>query len=64
MELKGQATVNAVLPGVLDTPLNRAEMPNANFSVQPDEMADVIAFLASDAARAVTGALVPVTGLV
>ena len=66
VELKGQATVNAVLPGVLDTPLNRAEMPNANFSawVQPDEMADVIAFLASDAARAVTGALVPVTGRV
>lgn len=66
IELKGQATVNAVLPGVMDTPLNRAEMPNANFStwVQPDEMAGVIAFLASDAARAITGALIPVTGLV
>jgi NAD(P)-dependent dehydrogenase (short-subunit alcohol dehydrogenase family) len=66
IELKGQATVNAVLPGVMDTPLNRAEMPNVNFStwVQPDEMAGVIAFLASDAARAITGALIPVTGLV
>jgi len=65
-ELKGQATVNAVLPGVMDTPLNRAEMPNANFSawVQPDEMAGVIAFLASDGARAITGALIPVTGRV
>jgi 3-oxoacyl-[acyl-carrier protein] reductase len=66
IELKGQATVNAVLPGVMDTPLNRAEMPNVNFStwVQPDEMAGVIAFLASDAARAITGALIPVTGRV
>jgi len=65
-ELKGQATVNAVLPGIMDTPLNRAEMPNANFSawVQPDEMAGVIAFLASDGARAITGALIPVTGRV
>jgi len=65
-ELKGQATVNAVLPGIMDTPLNRAEMPNANFSawVQPDEMAGVIAFLASDGARAITGALIQVTGRV
>lgn len=65
-ELQGQATVNAVLPGVMDTPLNRAEMPNADSSawVQPEEMAGVIAFLASDAARAITGTLIPVTGRV
>jgi len=65
-ELKGQATVNAVLPGVMDTPLNRAEMPNANFSawVQPEEIAAAIAFLASGEARAITGALIPVTGRV
>jgi len=65
-ELKGQATVNAVLPGVMDTPLNRAEMPNANFSawVQPEEIAAAIAFLASGEGRAITGALIPVTGRV
>ncbi len=65
-ELKGQATVNAVLPGIMDTPLNRSEMPNANFSawVQPEEMAAIIVFLASEEARAITGALIPVTGRV
>jgi NAD(P)-dependent dehydrogenase (short-subunit alcohol dehydrogenase family) len=64
-ELKLQAiTVNAVLPSIIDTPRNRADMPKANFDqwVQPREIARVIAFLLSDAAAAVTGALIPVTG--
>jgi len=55
---------NSVLPGVIDTPQNRAAMPNADISkwVTPEEIAEVILFLASDAARAVQGAAIPVTG--
>lgn len=66
-ELKGDdVTVNAVLPSILDTPVNRADMPKADFAswVAPDDLAAVMLFLASEAARAVTGALVPVTGRV
>jgi NAD(P)-dependent dehydrogenase (short-subunit alcohol dehydrogenase family) len=56
--------VNSVLPGTLDTPRNRADLPDADFGrwVSPARVADVIAFLASDAARAVTGAAIRVTG--
>jgi NAD(P)-dependent dehydrogenase (short-subunit alcohol dehydrogenase family) len=64
-ELKDrQITVNCVLPGTLDTPRNRADMPQADFSrwVAPQAVADVVAFLASDAARAVTGAAIRVSG--
>jgi len=57
-------TVNAILPGVIDTARNRVDMPDADFSrwVAPEAIAEVILFLASDAARAVTGASIPVFG--
>jgi NAD(P)-dependent dehydrogenase (short-subunit alcohol dehydrogenase family) len=65
-EWKGKITVNAVLPSTIDTEANRASMPKADFAkwVTPLELADVILFLASDAASAVTGALLPVSGRV
>ncbi len=66
-ELKDRGiTVNAILPSILDTPKNRADMPQSDFTrwVTPIEAAEVIAFLVSDEARAVTGALIPVVGRV
>jgi NAD(P)-dependent dehydrogenase (short-subunit alcohol dehydrogenase family) len=65
-EWKGKITVNAVLPSTIDTAANRASMPKADFGkwVRPEELANVILFLASDAASAVTGALLPVSGRV
>jgi NAD(P)-dependent dehydrogenase (short-subunit alcohol dehydrogenase family) len=64
-ELKDRGiTVNAILPGIIDTPQNRNDMPDADFSrwVQPADIAAVILFLASRAAMAVTGTSIPVTG--
>ena len=56
--------VNAVLPSIIDTPMNRDDMPDADYSkwVAPSALAEVICFLGSDAARAMHGALVPVVG--
>ena len=55
--------VNAVLPGIIDTPQNRADMPEIDprLWTSPAAIADVIHFLASREARAISGALVPVT---
>lgn len=64
-ELKNDGiNVNCVMPGTIDTPDNRAAMPKADTGrwVQPEALADVILFLASDAARAVHGAAIPVYG--
>ena len=57
--------VNCVLPTIIDTPENRAAMPQADPRrwVAPQDLAAVIVFLASDAARAIHGAAIPVTGL-
>jgi NAD(P)-dependent dehydrogenase (short-subunit alcohol dehydrogenase family) len=57
--------VNCVLPTIIDTPENRAAMPDADPKrwVAPQDVAQVVFFLASDAARAIHGAAVPVTGL-
>jgi NAD(P)-dependent dehydrogenase (short-subunit alcohol dehydrogenase family) len=61
---KGGINVNCILPSTIDTPQNRQAMPKANHSrwVKPEAIADVILFLASDAARAVQGAAIPVYG--
>jgi NAD(P)-dependent dehydrogenase (short-subunit alcohol dehydrogenase family) len=65
-EWKGKITVNAVLPSTIDTAANRASMPKADFTkwVTAQELAEVMLFLASDAASGVTGALLPVSGRV
>jgi NAD(P)-dependent dehydrogenase (short-subunit alcohol dehydrogenase family) len=66
-ELKDSGmTVNAVLPSTIDTPANRAEMPKAEFDrwVKPEQIGDLITFLLSDRASAITGALIPIMGRV
>jgi NAD(P)-dependent dehydrogenase (short-subunit alcohol dehydrogenase family) len=66
-ELKDRGiTVNAVLPSIIDTPANRADMPDADPArwVAPQQLAGVIAFLLSSDASAITGASIPVTGRV
>jgi len=64
-ELKGHGiNVNCILPGLIDTPTNRAAMPKADFSkwVTPEILAQVIMFLCSEAAAAIHGAALPVYG--
>jgi len=66
-ELKStNVTVNAVLPSIIDTPQNRQDMPDTDpdIWVKPGDLASAMLFLASDEARAITGALLPVTGKV
>ena len=66
-ELKDRAiNVNAVLPSIIDTAQNRADMPDADHArwVSPEALAEVIVFLLGPGARAITGALIPVTGRV
>ncbi|HET9819895.1 MAG TPA: SDR family NAD(P)-dependent oxidoreductase [Rhodanobacteraceae bacterium] len=66
-ELKARdITVNALLPSIIDTPPNRRDMPKADFDkwVKPQQLADVIVFLLSERASAITGALIPVVGRV
>jgi NAD(P)-dependent dehydrogenase (short-subunit alcohol dehydrogenase family) len=56
--------VNCILPSIIDTPQNRADMPNADPArwVAPEALADVMVFLASEGARAIHGAALPVVG--
>jgi len=66
-ELKNEGiNVNAVLPSIIDTPPNREGMPDADFDswVSPEKLAEVMCFLACDAASAIHGVLLPVKGLV
>jgi NAD(P)-dependent dehydrogenase (short-subunit alcohol dehydrogenase family) len=58
-------TVNVIVPSIIDTPANRHAMPNANFDRWPkaEEIAPVISFLASDDAKLISGASIPVYGL-
>jgi NAD(P)-dependent dehydrogenase (short-subunit alcohol dehydrogenase family) len=63
-ENRGGVRANAVLPGTIDTPANRAAMPGADFSrwTPPEEIARVVLFLASAESAPVSGAAVPVYG--
>ncbi len=66
-EFKGKGLrVNAVMPSIIDTAINRKDMPDADFStwVSPAELANVISFLVSPQASAITGAVIPVVGRV
>ena len=57
-------SANVILPGTMDTPANRAAMPAADFSqwVDPRQIASMLVHLASDSARQVTGAVIPIYG--
>lgn len=61
---KFNINVNAVMPSTIDTPDNRASMPQADFSkwVKPEEIAQVILFLVSDNSSVTSGAVIPVYG--
>jgi NAD(P)-dependent dehydrogenase (short-subunit alcohol dehydrogenase family) len=58
--------VNAILPSIIDTPANRADMPAADHErwVKPEQVADLIVFLLTEHASAISGALIPIVGRV
>jgi NAD(P)-dependent dehydrogenase (short-subunit alcohol dehydrogenase family) len=62
--LDDKILVNAIVPSIIDTPINRKSMPNADFASWPTpaQLAETIAFLASEANALTTGTLVPVYG--
>jgi NAD(P)-dependent dehydrogenase (short-subunit alcohol dehydrogenase family) len=57
-------SANVILPGTMDTPVNRAAMPGADLAkwVQPDEVASLLVYLASDQASQISGAVIPILG--
>ena len=66
-ELKARdVTVNAVMPSIIDTPTNRADMPDQDFTswVTPEALSAVIAFLLSAEGQVITGTCLPVSGRV
>jgi len=66
IETPDNVTVNAVMPSIIDTPANRNDMPDADFSkwVTTTEIVDQLLFLASNEASGINGALIPVAGRV
>ena len=56
--------INCILPGTIDTPTNRNDMPNADFStwVPTEDIANVMLYLSSELANSVNGAILPVVG--
>lgn len=66
LELREQKiNVNAVMPSLIDTPRNRQDMPDADFSkwVNPGQISNVIGFLASEESNCIHGACIPIDGL-
>src|SRR5260370_364721 len=64
-DLRGTGVrANSILPSIIDTDANRKAMPNSDFTKwpQPEDIARVILFLCSDAAKVINGAAVPVYG--
>jgi NAD(P)-dependent dehydrogenase (short-subunit alcohol dehydrogenase family) len=55
---------NSILPSIIDTHANRSAMPSADFATwpKPEDIAHVIVFLASDNAKVIHGAAIPVYG--
>ena len=61
---KFNITANCIVPGTIDTPENRVQLPTADFPkwTRPDDIASVLAFLVSDEASIVSGTSIPVYG--